>query len=229
MNCSRYYLTLFFSTVALQAFGSADAAQSLVYDARIGFLSAGTLEVNMVLSKGRYELFGDVRTSGAIERFFRWRGKFAAVGFMVEEKPRTRAYLLFEERKSSRMVTLAAHGKTTIHRPAGKSREVQYPRGSDLMSVMFLTDHCFDSAWVHDGEDAYEVVLTSSRKRSLDQGRAYFRGSTQLCRYRFNYEKGEQRGLDVWLGQHGDRRVPVRIRVRVPLRPDALLRLRTGR
>tara|TARA_B100000586_G_scaffold48548_2_gene32061 strand:+ start:9068 stop:9757 length:690 start_codon:yes stop_codon:yes gene_type:complete len=229
MNCPINYPALFLLTFALQAIGSGDATQSLVYDARVGFLSAGRLEVNMALSKGRYELFGDVRTSGAIERFFRWRGKFAAVGFMVEEKPRTRAYLLFEERKNSRKVTLAAHGKTTIHRPAAESREVQYPRGSDLMSVLFLTDHCFDSAWVHDGEDAYEVVLTASRKRSVDQGRAYFRGSTQLCRYRFNYEKGEQRGLDVWLGLHGDRWLPVRIRVRVPLRPDGLLKLRTRR
>lgn len=229
MNCSINYPVLFLLTFALEVCGSGDETQSLVYDARVGFLKAGRLEVNMTLSKGRYELFGDVRTSGAIERFFRWRGKFAAVGFMVEEKPRTRAYLLFEERKNSRKVTLAAHGKTTIHRPAGASREVQYPRGSDLMSVLFLTDHCFDAAWVHDGEDAYEVLLTASRKTFVDQGRAHFRGSTQLCRYRFIYLSGEKRRLDVWLGRYGDRQVPVRIRVRVPFRPDALLRLRTRR
>tara|TARA_B100001146_G_C16051502_1_gene378084 strand:+ start:105 stop:818 length:714 start_codon:yes stop_codon:yes gene_type:complete len=229
MNCSINYGVLFLLTFALEVFGSSEDTQVLVYDARVGFLSAGTLEVNMTLSKGRYELFGDVRTSGAIERFFRWRGKFAAVGFMVEEMPRTRAYLLFEERKNSRKVTLAAHGKTTIHRPSAVSREVQYPQGSDLMSVLFLTDHCFDAAWVHDGEDAYEVVRTASRQTFVKQGKTHFRGSTKLCRYRFNYGKAEQRGLDVWLGLHRDRWVPVRIRVRVPFRPDALLRLRTPR
>ncbi|MEC9239300.1 MAG: hypothetical protein VX486_01620, partial [Pseudomonadota bacterium] len=88
MNCSINYTVLFLLIFALEVFGSSDGTQALVYDARVGFLSAGTLEVNMTVSTGRYELFGDVRTSGAIERFFRWRGKFAAVGFMVEETPR---------------------------------------------------------------------------------------------------------------------------------------------
>jgi len=227
MKCSINYGVLILLTFTPGVFASDIDTHSLVYDARVGFLSAGTLEVNMLLSDGRYEMFGDVGTSGAIERFFRWRGKFAAVGFMVEEIPRTRAYLLFEERKNSRKVTLAAHGKTTIHRPAGASREVQYPRGSDLMSVLFLTDHCFNSAWVHDGEDAYEVILRTSRQTKVEQGRAYFRGPAEQCRYRFHYDKDEERGLDVWLGLDAGRLVPVRLRVRVPFRPDALLKLRT--
>lgn len=222
-------LLLLMFTSSILGSGNDNDTHALVYDARVGFLSAGTLEVNMLLSDGRYEMFGDVRTSGAIERFFRWRGKFAAVGFMVEESPRTRAYLLFEETKSSRKVTLAAHGRTTIHRPAGASREVQYPRGSDLMSVLFLTNHCFNSAWVHDGEDAYEVILRTSRQTKVEQGRAYFRGRAEQCRYRFRYGKDEARGLDVWLGLDDDRLVPVRIRVRVPFRPDALLKLRARR
>ena len=222
-------LLLLMFTSSILGSGNDNDTHALVYDARVGFLSAGTLEVNMLLSDGRYEMFGDVRTSGAIERFFRWRGKFAAVGFMVEESPRTRAYLLFEETKSARKVTLAAHGRTTIHRPAGASREVQYPRGSDLMSVLFLTDHCFNSAWVHDGEDAYEVILRTSRQTKVEQGRAYFRGRAEQCRYRFRYGKDEARGLDVWLGLDDDRLVPVRIRVRVPFRPDALLKLRARR
>ncbi|MCH2337610.1 MAG: DUF3108 domain-containing protein [Pseudomonadales bacterium] len=222
-------LLLLMFTSSILGSGNDNDTHALVYDARVGFLSAGTLEVNMLLSDGRYEMFGDVRTSGAIERFFRWRGKFAAVGFMVEESPRTRAYLLFEETKSARKVTLAAHGRTTIHRPAGASREVQYPRGSDLMSVLFLTNHCFNSAWVHDGEDAYEVILRTSRQTKVEQGRAYFRGRAEQCRYRFRYGKDEARGLDVWLGLDDDRLVPVRIRVRVPFRPDALLKLRARR
>ena len=222
-------LLLLMFTSSILGSGNDNDTHALVYDARVGFLSAGTLEVNMLLSDGRYEMFGDVRTSGAIERFFRWRGKFAAVGFMVDESPRTRAYLLFEETKSARKVTLAAHGRTTIHRPAGASREVQYPRGSDLMSVLFLTNHCFNSAWVHDGEDAYEVILRTSRQTKVEQGRAYFRGRAEQCRYRFRYGKDEARGLDVWLGLDDDRLVPVRIRVRVPFRPDALLKLRARR
>lgn len=222
-------LLLLMFTSSILGSGDDNDTHALVYDARVGFLSAGTLEVNMLLSDGRYEMFGDVRTSGAIERFFRWRGKFAAVGFMVEESPRTRAYLLFEETKSARKVTLAAHGRTTIHRPAGASREVQYPRGSDLMSVLFLTDHCFNSAWVHDGEDAYEVILKTSRQTKVQQGRTYFHGRAEQCRYRFRYGKDEERGLDVWLGLDDDRLVPVRIRVRVPFRPDALLKLRARR
>ena len=222
-------LLLLMFTSSILGSGDDNDTHALVSDARVGFLSAGTLEVNMLLSDGRYEMFGDVRTSGAIERFFRWRGKFAAVGFMVEESPRTRAYLLFEETKSARKVTLAAHGRTTIHRPAGASREVQYPRGSDLMSVLFLTNHCFNSAWVHDGEDAYEVILRTSRQTKVEQGRAYFRGRAEQCRYRFRYGKDEERGLDVWLGLDDDRLVPVRIRVRVPFRPDALLKLRARR
>ena len=222
-------LLLLMFTSSILGSGNDNDTHALVYDARVGFLSAGTLEVNMLLSDGRYEMFGDVRTSGAIERFFRWRGKFAAVGFMVEESPRTRAYLLFEETKSARKVTLAAHGRTTIHRPAAASREVQYPRGSDLMSVLFLTNHCFNSAWVHDGEDAYEVILRTSRQTKVEQGRAYFRGRAEQCRYRFRYGKDEARGLDVWLGLDDDRLVPVRIRVRVPFRPDALLKLRARR
>ena len=43
MNCSINYAVVFILTFALEAFGSSEDTQVLVYDARVGFLSAGML------------------------------------------------------------------------------------------------------------------------------------------------------------------------------------------
>lgn len=202
------------------------ARRALVYDASVGWFEAGTVAVNVETSGANYELHGHVRTSGPIERFFRWRGEFAAVGTFDSELPLSTAYLLIEDKEDERKVTLASGGKTTIHRLAAASKEVAHPRGSDLMSVLFLSGACFDTRWVHDGEDSYRVSLIRREQMTLDQGDGYASGAAEVCHYDFLYESGDKRRVEVWLTQGDQRQIPAKIRVRVPFRPDGMLKLR---
>ena len=153
-------------------------------------------------------------------------GTFAAVGRFVDGFPASEAYLLFEEDRDDREFLLAFNGRTTIHKSDGESEELAAPAGSDLMSVMFLADHCLDETTVHDGEDAYHLVPVRSQPHKLSQAEAYYSGDAQRCDYRFRYVDGSTRRVSVWMAEWNGRRLPVRIQIRVPLLPDGTLRLR---
>ena len=202
----------------------------LRYDTRVAWLDAGELTAAFRQFGDRYELVGMVATSGMMDRFFRWRGTFAATGRMIEGFPRTTAYLLFEEDDDGREVLLATDAITTIHATNRDSKERAAPPGSDLMSVLFLAPHCLPEAEVHDGEDAYGL-LVGTAEVALRQPPPYYSGQTTRCDYRFRYEDGGTRRISLWLAalsaasRASSKRLPVRIRVRVPLLPDVLLRL----
>ena len=225
-------------SLALTAAGEAAVARAtdqgrweLRYDTRVAWLEAGELAAAFRQFGDRYELVGMVATSGMMDRFFRWRGTFAATGRMIEGFPRTTAYLLFEEDDDGREVLLATGATTTIHATNRDSKEQAVPPGSDLMSVLFLAPHCLPEAEVHDGEDAYGLRLVGTAEVALRQPPPYFSGQTTRCDYRFRYENGGTRRISLWLAalssasRASSKRLPVRIRVRVPLLPDVLLRL----
>ena len=165
-----------------------------------------------------------------MNRFFRWQGRFAATGRFVDGYPVTDAYLLLEDDGETREVLLAFQDKTTIHATDRESEEVERPPGSDLMSATFLAPHCLaDGTIVHDGEDTYRVDLLSSSSSRLQGGPNSYAGPARRCAYRF-YEDGRSaRRITVWTAEVDGREVPVRIRIRVPVFPDGVLRLRLDR
>ena len=116
-----------------------------------------------------------------MNRVFKWRGRFAATGRMVEGFPTTEAYLLLEDDGETREVLLAFGDKTTIHATDDESEELPVPPGSDLMSVMFLAPHCLGETTVHDGEDAYRIVPERTTERNLNQRSRYYSGPTRYA------------------------------------------------
>ena len=202
-------------------------AEELRYDAQVAWLDAGTVELRIERFGDRYELGGLVETSGAMNRFFRWQGRFAATGRFVDGYPTTSAYLLLEDDGETREVLLALPDKTTIHATDRPSEEVARPPGSDLMSVTFLASHCLaDGTVVHDGEDVYRVDLLSTGDDVLRGPPPSYAGPAKRCRYRFQEEGRRPRRITVWVAETGGRELPVRIRIRVPVFPDGVLRLR---
>ena len=203
-----------------------DNALHLRYDVRVAWLNAGQLTADLRTHGERYELEGEIATSGVMDRVFKWRGTFAATGRMVQGHPHTTAYLLFEEDGKGREMVLATRQETTIHATGRASETLPAPQGSDLMSVLFLASHCVAETTAHDGEDVYHVHLARAAEQSLRQKEPYYSGSTERCDYRFRYEDGTVRRISLWMADWRQRRLPVRIRIRVPLLPDVVLRLR---
>ncbi|MCY3838533.1 MAG: DUF3108 domain-containing protein [Gammaproteobacteria bacterium] len=203
-------------------------AENLRYDAQVAWFHAGTIEMTLREDESRYELSGEVTTSGAANRLFKWRGQFAATGRFVQGFPTTKAYFLLEDDGDQREFLLAFGDKTTIHATDDESEELPAPPGSDLMSVIFLAPHCLGETTVHDGEDAYRLVPERRTERVLRQRPRYFSGPTTRCDYRFRYDDGSIRRASIWLSDTGAPRFPVRIQIRVPFLPDGILRLRVG-
>ena len=204
-------------------------AQELHYDAQVAWLNAGTVDLSFERDADRYELSGLVATSGTMNRFFRWQGRFAATGRFIAGYPTTDAYLLLEDDGETRAALLTFKDTTTIHATDRDSEEIDRPPGSDLMSVTFLAPHCLeDGTVVHDGEDTYRVELIASSTPKLRGPVPWFSGPTMRCDYRFRETGRRPRRVSLWVGEVGGLQVPVRIRVRVPLFPDGVLRLRTG-
>lgn len=221
-------LLLSAALAACHAVAASAVAEELRYDAQVAWFHAGTIDMNFQHNANRYELSGVVSTSGAMNRLFKWRGKFAATGRFVDDFPTTNAYLLLEDDGEKREVLLAFGDKTTIHATGDESEELPVPPGSDLMSVMFLAPHCLGETTVHDGEDAYRIVPERRSERKLRQSSRYFSGPTRRCDYRFRYDDGSTRRVSIWLSDTGEPRFPVRIQLRVPLLPDGTLRLRVA-
>ena len=203
----------------------ADESSKLLFDARVGWLSAGTLSVSFEIDNSSYEMLGDIQTSGSIEKFLRWRGRFAATGNIIDGAPYSNAYLLIADSDRKRTITFATAGMTTIHKSSEESEALDAPQGTDLMSVLILSTACFEKRTVHDGEDAYDVVLNDVQSSFLRQGRKFVSGQAIICNYRFFDNKGGRRKVSIWLVEWNGRMVPARIQVRLPLRPDGILKL----
>ena len=202
------------------------APRNLHYDARVGWLNAGAVNITFAQEGDHYELSGSVRVRGAIAKLIRWRGLFAATGKFDGDWPRTDAYLFMEENRGEREVLLSRGGRTVLHGSDRDSEELEGPPGSDIMSVLFLAPHCLDGAVVHDGEDPYRIRLRKSAPVQIKQPEPWYSGAGLRCDYDFRYRDGSTRRVSLWVAELRGESWPVRIRVRVPLRPDGLLQLR---
>ena len=199
--------------------------EKMIYDAKVGWIEAGSIEMIADRTDDRFFLSGSVETKGVIRRLFKWRGYFSSVGSIVDGETRGEAYLLLEEKGDEREILLAANDKTVIYANDRPTRMMDHPGGDDLMSALFLGGHCFERRVVHDGEEPYELELTGAGTDDIREPKPYYRGATTRCDYQYEYE-GRTRRVSVWVAAVDGTPRPVRIRVRVPFRPDGVLRLR---
>ncbi len=204
----------------------AAAAVEWRYDTQIAWINAGQLVLWLRRNEDLYRLSGAVSTSPMMSRFLRWRGHFVATGRFVDGEPRTNAYLLRGDEGTESRVLFSFGGRTTIRHPDGSHEEVPKPPGSDFVSVTFLAPHCLPSATtLHDGEHVYRLANLGVREDVLRQRPPYYSGPSQRCDYLFKSRRNTRR-VSVWMAEWRGHRLPVLIRVRVPLLPDGMVRLR---
>ena len=203
-----------------------------LFDIRVGFLRAGSLESTLVIEEDRYEFTGVMKTSKLVEHFFKWQGTFAAVGEFIDGKPTSGNYLVISDNKTrkNKKIVIKNKNETTVLRTGKSTKKIPAPIGLDLVSALLLLDSCQDVIKVHDGEDEYHLFLESDKSRDtkLRLGQGYYSGDAQVCSYQFQYKRNITRRFNVWLAEIEDTRQPVRIQLRFPLRPSVVMSLRVS-
>ena len=197
------------------------------YDTQVAWINAGELVLWLRRNEDLYRLSGQVATSPMMSRFMRWRGHFVATGRFEDGWPHTNAYLLRGDRGdgTETRVLFSFGGRTTIRHPDGEHEEMPQPEGSDFVSVTFLAPHCVAASTLHDGERIYRVANLGQGEDELQQRSPYYSGPAERCDYLFKSSRNTRR-VSLWLADWRGHRLPVLIRVRVPLLPDGWLRLR---
>lgn len=203
------------------------AALTLRYDVQVAWIQAGEIAMQFTQTGDRYALSGTVATSPFMDRLFKWRGRFVATGRFHGDVPHSDTYLLWgsDGEREERSITFG--GRTVITTSRGESRDIPQPPGSDFMSVTFLAPHCLVDTTLHDGEDLYHLQLVRASDETLALRPPYYADATQRCDYKFRYDDGSIRRVSLWMGYWQGRRLPVRVRVRIPLLPDGVMHLRT--
>ncbi|MCY3884018.1 MAG: hypothetical protein OXG24_03795, partial [Gammaproteobacteria bacterium] len=136
-----------------------------------------------------------------------------------------------EEKEGQEEVkTVHVFDEIVVIKETGKSDvEREKPHGIDMMTALFANTQCRDEMLVHDGEDPFVIKLWKRKpEQKLRQGKNYYSGITELCRYRFIYDEDEVRKVDIWLGEVEGRRVTVRLSIRIPVVPNGVFKLRKG-
>ena len=204
---------------------------ALKYDGRVGPIRVGKLEAILTVENGAYELDGSIVGAGPIKRLLKWQGEFNAKGILEEGRPVTKSYLLTESEKRGdeiELKTVSIQDSIALITETGKpDLEQPAPGGIDMMSAILVNSECRENMVVHDGEDPFVIQLKQpGEPRKLRQGRKYYSGETEMCRYEFIYDEDEVRKVDIWLADVRGRKVPVRIRIRIPVIPDGVFKLR---
>lgn len=197
------------------------------YDTDVAWVNAGELVLWLRRNDDLYRLSGQISSSPMMSRFIRWRGHFVATGRLVGGVPHTSAYLLRGHRgdENDARVLFSFAGRTSIRHPDGEHEEVPEPPGSDFVSVVFLAPHCVSATTLHDGEHVYQVTNLREREEALRQRPPYYSGPAQRCDYLFKSPRNTRR-VSLWVAEWRSHRLPVLIRVKVPVLPDGMLRLR---
>ena len=199
------------------------------YDARIAFLKAGELDLELNRYGAAYEVQGQYKTSRAMSTYYTWNGLFAARGVWEAAGPVTKAYMARTLRKDERLkvVVNSEAGVRLLDRRGGEFKSVEKPGGIDLISALFFNPGCYRGGMVHDGEDPYRLELLSEKPATLRSASdKYFEGEVTHCDYAVRDHKDRKRRVVVSLAEVGETTVAVQVRVKIPVLPDVVFRLR---
>ena len=110
------------------------------YDARMAFIKAGQLSLDLTRSGAAYEVAGEFKTSKTMSAYYTWNGIFAAVGKWEGSGPITTAYMAKTTGKDEalKIVLTSAHGARVLEGPEGTFENVAKPGGIDLISALFF-------------------------------------------------------------------------------------------
>jgi hypothetical protein len=202
---------------------------SYAYDAKVAWLDAGELALHLNRADDAYEFAGFFATSREMNAYYSWNGVFAGVGRWDGSGPTSDAYLARSVSKDHdlKIVVMSDDGVRRLDEPDGEFESLDRPAGNDLISALFFTPACYAGGYVHDGEDAYRIELRDTGAREMSEGQNYYAGSVTDCRYDVFDDRGRKRRVTVSLADVGGRQVAVEVRVKIPLLPDPVFRLKT--
>ncbi len=198
---------------------------SLVYSVRIAFLDTGDFHFKRSSSQSTYFFSGHFETKGLINKYYRWKGEFAAIGSLENGSPKMEKYYARSESKDHelKLVVLEAEGVRFLP-PGGKTFQFSdRPKGDDLVTALFLTPRCYDGPHVNDGEDTFEMFLT--KVKEIKQKKEKF-GPILKCYYRVKDYKGRSRRLNVTISSSAYGPITKEVRVKIPLLPDVVFDLK---
>ena len=201
----------------------------LAYEARMGPIVAGDLDLSIFRSDERYGVLGRFLTSQSLNAYYNWEGTFAASGVWVDQRPQTQSYLVRSESKDDdyKVVIMGPDSTQLLEGRDAEFETLPKPRGTDLISGLMFTPQCYAGAFVHDGEDTYPIRLLKTRPSKLSKRRGFFSGPVTRCDYEITTRRGKKRRLRVSMVQHNGIWVAAEVRVRLALFPDPVFRLRT--
>lgn len=198
------------------------------YDARMAFLKAGELELNLNRFGQHYEVAGEFQTSRAMSNYYSWNGMFAAAGRWEGQGPVTTAYMSRTVSKDEdlKIVLNTEQGARLLEGPKESFKNIDKPAGIDLISALFFSPSCYQGGMVHDGEDAYQLELRKQKSQKFNGGKHYYRGEVINCHYDVRDHKDRRRQVVVSLADVGDTTVAVQVRAKIPVLPDAVFKLK---
>jgi len=199
-----------------------------VYDARMSFINAGELRLQLERAGAEYAVNGEFKTSRLMSRYYSWNGIFAAVGKWEGDGPVTRAYMsrTISSDEDLKIVLLYEDSVRVLEEAGGDFESVEKPGGIDLISALFFSPDCYEGGEVHDGEDTYRIELRRERERTISGGRGYYSGPVVSCDYRVVDHKDRRRRVIVSLAEIEGRQVAVQVRAKIPVLPDAVFKLK---
>lgn len=204
------------------------ASSEYQYDARMAFLKAGELLLELNRHGHQYSVAGEFQTSRAMSAYYTWNGVFAAVGHWNNKGPVTTAYMAQTSGKDEdlKIALTTEKGARLLEGEDGDFEDIDKPEGIDLISAIFFHPGCYRGGQVHDGEDSYQLKLRRENAHGFNGGRNYFRGQVTSCDYDVIDYKDRKRRVIVYLADVDGNQVAVQVRVKIPILPDAIFRLK---
>ena len=199
--------------------------RGLVYSVRIAFLDAGNFHFKLSSSSTRYSFFGHFQTKGLINKYYSWKGDFAAIGSLENGFPTMEKYYARSESKDHELKLVVLRSEGLRFLPAGEKvfQFADRPQGDDLITALFLSPRCYDGKYVNDGEDTFEMFLIKAKE--IKQKKEKF-GPTLKCYYRVKDYKGRSRRLNVTLASSVFGAITKEVIVKIPLLPDLVFDLK---
>lgn len=214
-------------TIANSAFADA-SDRRYAYDARMAFIKAGQLTLDLSRSGDSYEVAGQFQTSRAMSAYYTWNGVFAAVGKWEPGGPVTTAYMARTSSKDDDFKIVLTYPDTArvLEGADGEFESIEKPGGIDLISALFFNPACYQGAEVHDGEDTYQLSLNREKQHIFVGGEGYYAGPVLSCDYGVRDHKDRKRRVIVSLAEVLGTVVAVQVRASIPILPDAVFTLR---
>lgn len=202
---------------------------SFAYEARMGPIVAGNLDLSVFRKDERYGVLGRFLTSQSLNAYYNWQGTFAANGIWADQRPQTRSYFVRSESKDDeyKVVVMSEQSTQLLEGREAEFQTLPKPKGTDLISGLMFTPQCYTGDFVHDGEDTYPITLLKTGSGKLSKRRGFFSGAVTRCDYEVTTRRGKKRRLRVSMTQHDGMWIAAEVRVRLPFFPDPVFRLRT--